>query len=592
MQNRFAWISASLWVFFALGTAHAADTQAPKSADKIDRKCRATRNAQEATMASSDTCEVRLYLESTDGAIVACDSNDGYAGVCVKRQGSPLIVPAGIQLWLRNGRSVDTDHVWGLFWRRNSTPICAESDLKDDNDQCSWNGIVRDKFRLTFRVASARQVPLARYVAAIRFYLNGEQKFAWTANDLQREVQIPNTAFGDARLLPYDVNFDLHLIAPAGSPEISTQKIIEESLPGQLSRLAQTSLLTIQSLGANLDQELAKNLTCLSEHLRFTSGVLVQLAQFEILEPGEVNSSNSSACESLGDGYEVEVLKSYFDSIDAGTSLAQEEQQKAEKLLNDLSSWLANQSGAEIHAIEEKLVELGGPSAADLVKVSKYVKDLKGKLQAVRSLDEATRDGIVRSITAARQIASHVRRVARDTSAQNQIFRDYAARLEANGGPFAERHPNPPPAVDSSVLFMRYVDVFQTFVLAPWHAVPIRITGLHAGGELSAGNALPVIDVVGARWQWSRSRFADLRLGLGAFYLPDVYTSNAGTPNQTTQDVFNPGVEANVALANFHAGLGYVVGDRVQANTFNSRARLMIGVDLYKLVSGENLEAN
>jgi hypothetical protein len=145
---------------------------------------------------------------------------------------------------------------------------------------------------------------------------------------------------------------------------------------------------------------------------------------------------------------------------------------------------------------------------------------------------------------------------------------------------------------------MEYGDPFQFFGLAPWHGVPFRLTR-NPGASLGIQNAIPILDVVGFRYQWGSGRSTSIRAGLGLMYFQDedvvrmqMPSSGAGGMSAVTESVFNFAIEANVSWTGLIVGAGYVTNDRSYAGKADwARFRLIVGADLLKVFGNRWAEA-
>jgi hypothetical protein len=61
----------------------------------------------------------------------------------------------------------------------------------------------------------------------------------------------------------------------------------------------------------------------------------------------------------------------------------------------------------------------------------------------------------------------------------------------------------------------------------------------------------------------------------------------------TTEEKFTPAVQANLGLANLKIGLAYAPGSKQPGSDSKAEdvLRVLIGTDLFKLISGSNAEA-
>jgi hypothetical protein len=208
---------------------------------------------------------------------------------------------------------------------------------------------------------------------------------------------------------------------------------------------------------------------------------------------------------------------------------------------------------------------------------SKLAKDVDAQIaSALRSVDEAR--------ALALSLYEEARRVGTDTERQAQIFGAIAASLRDQGEVFEARRDNPPLLPSEQKLRMEYSDHWQSFLLAPWNGVPIRV-GSDSEADLTAAVAVPLLDVFGVRVQWGKSRFADARVAIGIGYTSTERVNDDGTKQAKQAALPN----ISLGLGTFKVGLGMVT---VKAGPdVHDRLRFIVGADLLKLITGSNVEA-
>ncbi len=180
-------------------------------------------------------------------------------------------------------------------------------------------------------------------------------------------------------------------------------------------------------------------------------------------------------------------------------------------------------------------------------------------------------------------------RIAGDTNEQAGLFLNLASSIQGTS-PFESMVPNPEPVAGEQALPMHYSDPHQLFWLAPWTGFPIGIQG--QGADFSAANLIPIVDVLGYRYQWSSGRLADLRVAAGltalTFTTPVAVT---GETQEQNKQLIRFAPEVNVSVSNFKVGAAYAVGTPRAGLGDEERFRVLVGADLYKLLSGNSLEA-
>ncbi|MDI1430683.1 hypothetical protein [Polyangium sorediatum] len=172
--------------------------------------------------------------------------------------------------------------------------------------------------------------------------------------------------------------------------------------------------------------------------------------------------------------------------------------------------------------------------------------------------------------------------------AQQRLYLTLAAQATNLDTLFPQRAANPLPDAGESQLKMSYYDPFQVYAFGAWNGVPFPIKDDTVSSEIKLDNAIPIIDVVGLRFQWRCSgfwnRFADARIGLGFLGLRDTVKNADGIQQYTP---FHFGAQLSVAIANLRVGAGYMLHEPWDERNL----RLIVGLDLAQLVTGKSLEA-
>jgi hypothetical protein len=147
---------------------------------------------------------------------------------------------------------------------------------------------------------------------------------------------------------------------------------------------------------------------------------------------------------------------------------------------------------------------------------------------------------------------------------------------------------NPDPLPGERGLAMRYSDPFQFFLFAPWTGFPVSMQGK---ADFSGANLLPIVDVVGFRHQFGGSRVGDIRVGLGAtalsFTAKQEQTLANGDVVVEDKPQLRMAPEFNIGLANLKVGVAYALSPLKP----DQNVRILVGADLLKLITGQNVEA-
>src|SRR5205814_4152033 len=80
---------------------------------------------------------------------------------------------------------------------------------------------------------------------------------------------------------------------------------------------------------------------------------------------------------------------------------------------------------------------------------------------------------------------------------------------------------------------------WQLFGLAPWHAVTFRLAQ-NTGANFGLESAIPVLDVIGVRYQRGAGRLQSVRAGLGVMYFKDQVETQATAATPTGATVIAP----------------------------------------------------
>lgn len=296
----------------------------------------------------------------------------------------------------------------------------------------------------------------------------------------------------------------------------------------------------------------------------------------------------------------------------------------------------------------------------DLIKRVGDIKQQRERLLAVlsstnnviTSIHELTlAHGVARERVEA--ISNEITSLSRDPKRQALVINTFISSQFKDQEEFFEARNNASPApIEGAVTFgMTYEDPLQIFSLATWNMLPFAPRGSAYDNRLNMRDvdltvAIPVVDVIGARFQW-RPRLArglrgvtDLRVALGAavasenvkFSIEDPVTTQGvdETIEYIEDSSLTAGPVLSIGLGSLRLGAGYMMGggpgilrdlelvseatsDEMEvrlisearqtelfgADNFSTwenaprflkegRVRIMIGVDLLKLITGES----
>lgn len=544
---------------------------------------------------TDDGCELRLYIEHTQHGLLgmsaveessatpegakpdAGKSGDAKQsppeagvvdGVCVKRPGKALALPSRIVMAARDmtefGALCDGD----------------EFDLADQRKGCVWNHTYRNRYPFTFTfVANAGSI--ADYLSLVRVYRNGSLIARYNAASKLRnervltlqasEIRVPSDLFVShpPHLAPLDLR-----ILPAGAP--LDPSLLDENVVDYRERAKERSKAIADAALGAVDPQFKQELECAQQRILRLKAQAESIAHRDVKVP-----DLDASCPKDVD-------------LPVGTPSLEELYSSQKGVVKDKL----------IRETEEKLSQLSAVRDA-LPKVRQAVEKAVGagakQLAAVdRELDAVART-CDDTLALAQQLRGSALDAVRNREAQARVYDATVAALAKQDSVFEQYSDNPPALPDEHGLEMQHSQRSQWFALAPWNGVPLSLASGGTKGELQLANAIPIIDAIGFRFQWARSRFADFRVGLGGMYFRDqvptqVTTTDAAgdsVKTETKTDRFHGAVQLNVGLANFKFGVAWVP-DTTQPGARNwseRELRVLIGSDLLKLISGNNVEA-
>ena len=180
-------------------------------------------------------------------------------------------------------------------------------------------------------------------------------------------------------------------------------------------------------------------------------------------------------------------------------------------------------------------------------------------------------------------------RIAKSPEEQAANYLRIAKALEAKSDYFEARIENPELLEGELELGMELSDPLQLYLLAVWNTVVVN-PKLVSETNIDLENLIPVIDLIGGRWNIGKMRYGEIRLGLGAMYFQDKTTDASGI----VQEVFNGALQANLGIGFARIGAAYVLnkaeGPRTGLAKKGGRWRVLIGADLLKLITNEDAE--
>lgn len=569
---------------------------------------------------SAKKCDVRLYIEQRPGhgvysvgsgelgvAAVTVDGDNAVDGVCIKEPGKPLRLPAPIQLASPGGTDLSR-----FCDGESSTKTIAAVKV----ETCDWNGTFHASRPFSFELVTDEHERVADYVDFVRVYRNGDLMAAWNSAAQQatpHRVAIEGEPFRSrwlsVSLPPNDSAFDLRIIPHDNAVARAVDLVVRND-----ALLFRKKLLGAGKAGLleafPKDSQIRKSFECLRTTVSHVRAQVLHVTNGEV--PDEAPPSCSLDLQlrygsSLSDKYadvkqqtekaaaraKQEADETIADAREAiEAKLPPVVVKKLEEMLPELAKQLSQQARDAVAAQVNKHRDLASylkalrgaapPGETDyktfLIGAENLIETLDAELQlAFASLDEARALAI--------QLHGELESIAQNPDRQAQLFNVIATRLGQEGDTFEERRDNPPLDAGEQKVPMRYRDRWQFYALAPWNAVPIR-TGSDSGGDLNAAVAIPLIDIFGGRYQFGGNRFSDIRAAFGIGYTSTELTDENGQSHQKAAAMPN----FSIGAANLKFGVGYVTTESQKDKGFKDHIRWLVGVDLFKLISGRNVE--
>ncbi len=576
---------------------------------------------------------------------------------CIKTATSELELPNNVQFYYINESPSIDICVEGTS--KNTT----KDDDSNASEVCTWNGHFRDELPIDFVIASppsgealSGTTALSEYINQLVVMRNGDLVYRWNANapanQSQHTLVIPGVQLQND-YLPNLADLDLRVL-PANTTQ--TPSFYSDNLKKDDER---TLDRLTNALGAVAKSEhLAKGQTpaylrCLqkgTQELRQRAEAIAGVASSATTSYGSPSAPCQALIDTLGptkkplvarykalqnegksklaDGIE-DLQKNFTYEASTLKGLAGELRETVYREAQEF--WQDEKQGqrgqflqwAEKNAPTKRLKELetaltaktpitwplGGSTPSTLTNQEDifwvYVRLRWGRLDAyLTTIDEAINASLTlldASQTYMEQMVKDIKAISKDQEAQFELYLSFANQLQQETV-FEPRVLNPAPQLMESVLEMEYADELQGYFLGAWNTLVVPVSGDYLVNvpELSADNIIPAVDIIGGRYQYGKSRFGDVRFGLGVILFYDTYTEEAAELLGLSSDNrrrFNSALQANIGLANFRFGVALAYSDGREANQnidsqgLLGHVRFMIGVDLYKLISGENLEA-
>lgn len=580
-------------------------------------------------------CLVRMQLFSEgDSAPKLADNREKLTGnynvisdpVCVQTDVNGILaIPDLITLHGLHDRSIC----------QPGTIVCK----KEESFECLWNHVFRDAYPLSFAFFVANQDDdLASYVRLLRVFRNGVLAYRWTPGH-ERVPSLFIMGSGlKGTLLPHLAPIDVRIVprgfeVPAG---LDTEQVarqtdhLEERLLAAFNGMKSAAPIR----DGKLDCELQK-LEGLTRAVRRAA---------ECLLPDHKGlatcTAAAAAANSAGPCSTPEEAKVLTDAAARGTVLSEalaKVRNEGSKAFDDAKQAAIDEAGnmgwlvraqldqlkevatkywhagdhpqwnellgsvaaghhtklmaaADRNAFAAAYAAAGGrvavPADAEFVEFFAWFRIRASGVELERILAGADNVALstIELADASKKLvsglAADVKKIVKDDEKAYELYNHLA--LSLNGASVFEPRAENPPAIDGElVLPMKYADSYQTFYLAPWFAVPARPDD-NFDADVSLATAIPVIDAIGGRYQFGPSRFADARMALGISMFGESFNG---------KNAFHLAPQGNFSLGTIHIGVGYIVTNGGGLPAGSARMRLLLGLDLIKLISGRNVEA-
>ncbi|AGP36358.1 hypothetical protein BE04_33455 [Sorangium cellulosum] len=518
-------------------------------------------SAQKTLKASPANCEIAVQLLDARAPKKVTFMSEP---ACMQAKGSALTFPTTMTLHYKErlGPPYDRD-------------LCADEAVGPETTKgdklysCQWNGTFRDRHPMTFRIFSAHTpaandapLDIGTRIQLIHVFRNGKLVFKWLPPALPvTEVLIHGSAIegeGIPHLAPLDVR-----VYPVGA-DVSADLLaldVSKSREQLKTRLAVATSAAVAT-GVPRTNDSVKCLVMQIDLLRQTIATEYQLGPVAAL------STPADKCDVEGS---QDLVVDYQNAKAKG-------REALERFAGAVSAELGVRRQVLIGQIDS-LVAAAPPGLA--ARKAALAQDLK-LLDALITDTATILDGAVNALDVA---VKEARALARDPQKAAEVHAKVAEALTREGDFFEPYGTNPEPTGHERMLEMTYRDAFQWYFLQPWNGLPMR-----TDGEITPSPtiAIPVIDVVGLRYQWAASRFAELRI---APFASMVLTDSAGGNDKDDgPDVIRWAWAPSVSIGNLRMGLAILPFANEQGNAARY-VRFVFGADLYKLITGTAIEA-
>ncbi len=595
---------------------------------------------------TSDDCDVWMFLVApillsqtpagtlagyerypTDETLIASEP------LCIKRDqdfGLPQDISLRRYLPTKTSPAIDKR----LCSAKSERVTLPDEDGKGFFQTCRWNR--RYLHALPFDVVLTTQkrseqpdqvtTRLADHLTAFRIFLNGSAAYQWNGRAPAAKSAHTVIVHGSELkfdLIPFDAPFDIRALpATEALPADYFAEYVRNTGDAQKAVIERLKKATVAAF-----PDEATHVKCLRQQLDLLNAQAGRIAGQDVTlptVPDECGDLVSKEDETLRELWDEVKAKGASHARDAAAKLDTRAQSAlnrvnvdATEVAEHFKTW-ATGSSEQIAVLE--LVEphwKDGMSKADFRTAVANALSGDEETRALRVIDgqldwpwlrfrlgAGRIEAIVRQVDAlvsqtiaiadssrafVKNLKDTTTELVGSTDRQSEAFARLAESL-ADTSVFEQYTKNPAPIPGESVLEMTYRDWFQTYYLHVWHALPIKVKPRGNAIDLNIDSLVPFLDLIGKRYQFGRSRFAEIRGAIGFGYIRDEVALDAGGREEQPLGVAQ--VNLTAGPLQFGVGVAVIASGAVRFPVFADRVRLLLGADLVQLLSGRFVSAD
>jgi hypothetical protein len=548
-------------------------------------------------------------------------------GVCIKRVGETIRLPENFLIW-------SNDVFKHQHRLRAEGSVCAPNTAErrtsvDNWGTCTWSGVYRNKYPFTFELEANEA--LQSLVSAVRIYRNGAIAYAWSSAPELYPVRMITVAGSrlKRRRTPHAADFDLRIFPV--DDHVVTPEIVEQAIKTRKDWTEDfINSIAVEEKNNLAQRDVSPDVSPADAGERTSSiGATQEKKSLSHAPPGvEKRSGNegedfcreSELSASVAQAQRlIEAVLPAKDNVPelrtAGSCCPRADTTASDARPN---AWAPVFEPRVRNRLRDALRALTGKSLGTCTKLEDELREAIGALARADARASSTNETAITDNAASREhgattaqalsspactkaaakdaqlaltalvgpIEALCRGLHEDSSAREQsltLALALAHDVESRGSATEALVPNPQVLPGERSLDMTYGDTFQWYGLGGWTAAPLKITG-DVSLELRPTVVLPIVDVAGARWMWGPSRLSEFRLASGVAVLQESIQRRG-----REKDRLCASWHFNVSVGTFRVGLASVIRDG--RREFTDSLRLLIGVDLVKLITGDNFEA-